>query len=71
MSEYFHVHITQDGDRWDLLAYKFYGDAMRFEPIIVANPAVPMTPVIPSGLTLYIPVLDDEPEYEVLPPWRR
>ena len=71
MSVRYHVHVTQTGDRWDLLAYRYYGDALRIEPIIVANPTVLITPVLEGGQTLYIPVLEQEPEVTPVPPWRQ
>jgi phage tail protein X len=71
MTAHYHIHITQEGDRWDLLAYRYYGDALRFEPIVAANPAVAITPVLSGGLTLYIPVLEVQPEYSPVPPWRQ
>lgn len=67
-------YITQEGDRWDGLAYRFYGDPFRYEPLVVANPHVPIVPVLPSGLTLAVPVLaksDSTPSVESLPPWKR
>lgn len=67
-------YTTQEGDRWDRLAYRFYGDPFRYEPMIVANPHVPIVPVLPSGLTLAVPVLaksDSTPSVESLPPWKR
>ena len=57
MSKYLE-HITSDNERWDLLAWRYYGDATRYEQIIVANPTVPIEPVLPSGVKLMIPVLD-------------
>jgi phage tail protein X len=68
------TYTTQAGDRWDLLAYRFYGDPFRYEPMIVANPHVPIVPVLPSGLTVAIPVLAKSastPSVESLPPWKR
>jgi len=67
-------HITRDGDRWDLLAWEFYGDALAYEGIIRANPSVPIYPILPAGLTLRIPILEDAPTslaLEELPPWKR
>lgn len=66
-------HITRDGDRYDLLAWDYYGDALRFEPIVVANPAAPITPTLPSGLRLLIPVFaaDTVAVTASLPPWKR
>lgn len=65
-------HITSDGDRWDLLAYKYYGDATNFESIIIANPTIPLNPILPAGITVYVPILDeDDIQTEDLPPWKQ
>ena len=70
-TEYFE-YITKDGDRWDLIAYVFYGDATKYEPIISANPDVAITPILPSGIMLRIPDIQDEETVssEDLPPWK-
>lgn len=71
MSEFF-KYITKDADRWDLIAYEFYGNAALYEPIITANPEVPITPILPSGINLKIPVLEQENTIEFkLPPWKK
>ncbi|WP_298438080.1 tail protein X [Geobacter sp.] len=66
-------HITRDGDRWDLLAWEYYGDATRYEPIIAANPEVMITPILPAGVRLVIPIIEDAEliDSEELPPWKR
>lgn len=67
-------HITRAGDRWDLLAWHYYGDATLITPIIDANPHLRILPSLGPGLTLLIPVLEsDDPELsaEDLPPWKR
>lgn len=73
MSKYkeFYEYITQEGDRWDLIAYQFYGDAEKYEPIIESNPYVAIKPVLPSGIKLQIPVIETLQPYkpEGLPPW--
>lgn len=67
----FYEYITKDGDRWDSIAYEFYSDPTLYESIVVANPEVPITPILPSGLKLKIPVLEYSNEIEfTLPPWR-
>ena len=64
-------HITGDNDRWDLLAWQYYGDATRYEQIIVANPDVPIWPLLPSGVKLLIPVSDEVNITAVEPaPWK-
>lgn len=70
MSDYYE-YITKDGDRWDLIAYDFYADATLYEPIITANPDISITPILPSGLKLKIPVIEDNNQIQFeLPPWR-
>lgn len=66
-------HITVDGDRWDNLAWQYYGDANAYERIIAANPEVPIIPILPGGITLLIPVIEeDETESTTeLPPWKQ
>lgn len=71
-------HVTGPNERWDTLAYRYYGDANRTHPIIRANrsrfsaelSAIPA--VLPVGITLLIPILDPEPvAADLLPPWKR
>ena len=46
------THITTEGERWDQIAARYYGDSRRYQPIIDANQHVPLTPALPSGLKL-------------------
>ncbi len=66
-------HVTRAGERLDLLAWRYYGDAARLSPIVEANPSCPLTPMLPSGLTLVIPVQVQESAAaaDALPPWKR
>lgn len=72
MARQYVEYTTQDGDRWDLIALRMYGDPCGYEPIIVANPHVPIRPVLPGGIRLLVPVRDtpvlSDPS---LPPWKR
>lgn len=65
------THITTEGERWDQIAARYYGDSRRYQPIIDANQHVPLTPALPSGLKLAIPVLEREATLEDMPPWMR
>lgn len=70
MTEYY-SYITKDNDRWNLIAYKFYNDATRYEPIINANPDVDISPILKSGLKLKIPVLNESETIKFeIPPWK-
>lgn len=69
----FTQYRTIDGDRADLLAWDFYGDPYRYQPIYEANPAYHGIGVFDAGIILQIPVLEDQIEAPAvgLPPWRR
>jgi len=66
-------HLTQDGDRWDSIAWRYYGDVKHVPLLIEANPHVPIVEVLPGGLNLAIPVIEaeDATALEELPPWKR
>lgn len=67
-------HLTTDGDRWDLLAWRYYGDPLAYEAIIVANAKTPPTPILPGGLIVNIPLRAEASaatNREDLPPWLR
>jgi phage tail protein X len=65
-------YITVQGDRWDTIAYKAYGDATRITPLVEANPHVPKSAVLPSGLTINVPLMEVETvNTNLMPPWKR
>ena len=65
-------HTVKQGERWDNLAYYYYGDALEYARIISANPHISFCEVLPTGATVYIPVLNVKPtQNENLPPWLR
>jgi phage tail protein X len=72
MSEHYE-HITTAGERWDTIAYDYYGDPTAYEGIVAANPSVPIVPLLPSGIALRIPVVEDTGTIaaEELPPWKQ
>jgi len=71
MSENYYEYITKEGDRWDLIANIYYGDPMKYEPIIAANHEVPLYPILPAGIKLIIPAIEVNNTIEELPPWKR
>lgn len=66
-------HITTEGDRFDLLAYRYYGNAYGYQPIVEANiAAVGVPPIFESGVRLQIPIVPVEERISAnLPPWKR
>jgi phage tail protein X len=75
MAQQFITITTVAGQRWDQLAYQYYGDATLFGPIIQSNPQLPIKPVFEAGLTIGIPILMVNPAAPGtptdLPPWKR
>lgn len=68
----FLVHVTADGDRWDLLAWRYYRDPMGYERVMAANPCVARDPVLTAGIRLLIPIIESPDTLtEDLPPWKR
>ena len=71
MVEYY-SYITKDSDRWDLISQKFYQTPTLYEEIIKANPEIPIEPILPSGIKLKIPILEDSETIKFeLPPWKK
>ena len=48
MTEY----ITKEGDRVDLLVFKFYGDTKYMQMFLEANPGISKRHFLKAGLTL-------------------
>lgn len=68
----FYSYITKDGDRWDLIAYKYYKNPTMYEEIIKANPNVPIETILPAGINLKIPILEESSTIKFdLPPWKK
>jgi phage tail protein X len=65
-------YVTKEGDRWDQIALIHYGNAYDYERIIIANPTAPITPTLPGGIKLAIPVIERQTaNSSLLPPWKR
>ena len=65
-------YITNQGERWDTVAYKAYGDPMLFPHIAEANRGIPLDVVFIDGIRLRVPVLDGVSiDTNLLPPWKR
>ena len=65
------LHITKAGERWDLLAWRYYGDPTDYNPIIMANPGAAIEPVFDAGISLAVPIVQKSTLMSVdLPPWK-
>lgn len=67
-------YMTKEGERWDTVSYKAYGKSSLFQTIIENNPAIPITPKLPAGTVLNIPILADGvvlTDKELVPIWKK
>jgi phage tail protein X len=63
------TYTTIQGDTWDLIAYKLYGDEKYMRYLVQANYPHIDTLVFSSGTVLTVPELPEEPD-EDAPYWR-
>lgn len=64
------TYTTIQGDMWDSIAYKCYGDEAGMHVLMNANETYIDTVVFPAGVVLNIPEYI-QPVTSTLPPWRR
>lgn len=70
MSTHYLKHTVSAGDRWDTLAFFYYGDGLAINDIIDANPHITFCEVLPLGSDIWIPVKQAESVNDnKLPPW--
>lgn len=67
-------YVTKQGDRWDTIAFKAYGDASLINGIIEANTSIVISPILEAGTRVIVPILESgeiQIDSELLPPWKR
>ncbi|MDR1510839.1 MAG: tail protein X [Synergistaceae bacterium] len=67
------TYRTQQGDMWDLIAYRMYpnvGREMCMSRLLEANEKYRETAVFGAGIELAVPDIDI-PATENLPPWKK
>lgn len=67
-------YVTKQGDRWDTIAFKAYGDATMINGLIEANTSIVISPLLAPGTRVIVPILeagDIQIDSELLPPWKR
>jgi len=67
-------YVTKQGDRWDTIAFKAYGDASLINGIIEANTSIVISPILEVGTRVIVPILElgeIQIDSELLPPWKR
>ncbi|MCD7780407.1 MAG: tail protein X [Candidatus Gastranaerophilales bacterium] len=65
-------HKAGNNERWDSIAYKYYGNCYNIQPIIEANPHVPISAIITEGTELKIPIEETtSTNTSLLPVWKQ
>lgn len=64
------TYITIQGDMWDTVAKKLYGDEATLNVLLGANQRYADIVVFPAGVELNVPEYT-APVTSMLPPWRR
>ena len=65
-------HTVKSLERWDNIAYQYYGNPYKIQPLIDANPHVQISGILKEGTEIKIPI-DDEVKIDnsMLPVWRQ
>lgn len=67
MSRYY---TTVQGDEWDMIALKVYGDESYLNALLKANQKYNNIVVFSSGVKLLLPEIEVK-STTILPPWKR
>lgn len=63
-------YTTTQGDTWDLISFKVYGDEHYIDVLIKANPTYRSITIFLANIELMIPQISIAP-IDTLPPWKR
>lgn len=64
------TYTTMQGDAWDAIAYRLWGEERLFMLLMAANPEYLDTVIFPAGVMLTVPARPAQPQTLELPPWR-
>jgi phage tail protein X len=66
------TYITEQGDKWDSIAYKVYGSAKYMPQLMAANTGYLEYYIFPAGIELQLPeITTEQAALSSLPPWRQ
>ena len=63
-------YITQSGDSFDSIAFKFFGDYRFTEDLMKANPELLNVFIFSAGTEIFIPEVSREAKTKT-PPWKK
>lgn len=65
------TYTTVQGDKWDSIAYKLYGDTRFTDVLIEANAEYRWIYIFSAGVVLEVPEVETRITADDLPPWKR
>lgn len=65
------IYITMQGDAWDTIAYRLWGQERLFMELVKVNPEYLDTLIFPAGIELKVPARPENYVKKELPPWRQ
>lgn len=57
------------GERWDLIAWKMYGDASQLSELILNNPGIPVEDTVDAGSQVFVPLISATTAPATSTPW--
>lgn len=63
-------YLTEQGDTFDLIAWKLYDEEMLASEIIQANLNYVDVLIFDAGVSLMVPIVEELNLQEAVPPWR-
>lgn len=65
------AYMTSQGDMWDAIAYRLWGNEALFHHLLAANPRHRDIVVFPAGIVLAVPDITPELTVKAVdPPWK-
>lgn len=64
-------YTTVQGDMWDSIANKLYGDTIYTDILINANPELRTVYIFSEGITIDVPEIEQRTAADDLPPWKK
>ncbi len=65
------TYKTQQGDMWDSISYKLYGDSQYTDVLINANPEFRNVYIFSEGIVINVPEVEERITADDLPPWKK
>ena len=65
------TYRTTQGDTWDLISYKLYGDEHYMAELIAANIEHRSVVLFSAGVVLNVPEIEEAEVESTLPPWKQ